>query len=409
MSDVLVRLQTLRRTQSAPRRTLVMLAVILVVLSLVRVLTGAQELTSAGTLSAAIGLAVPLAMAGLGGLWSERAGVVNIGLEGMMILGTWGGGWAGSMWGPWRGLVVGIALGAVGGLLHAVATVTFNVDHIVSGVAINLLGLGATQYLSAVVFVGQPTQSPEIAPSGQITLPLLPGWMASIGKHHWFVVSDLANVVHAVVTNMPYFTIIAVLVLPLTYFVLWRTAFGLRLRSCGEAPYAAESLGVNVYKYKYIAVTVSGGLAGFGGAFLAIQSGIYREGQTAGRGFIGLAAMIFGNWRPGGLAAGAELFGYTDAMQLRSDKAVHALLVVLAVALAAFAVWQLVRRRYVAGLVSLVAAVVLLIWFFTTNELPQQVTYMTPYVTTLLVLSLASQRLRPPAADGLPYRKGSGR
>ena len=409
MSDQLVRLKVIRRDQSALVRTAILLGVILVVLSLVRVLTGAQELTSAGTLSAAIGLAVPLAMAGLGGLWAERAGVVNIGLEGMMILGTWGAGWAGSMWGPWRGLLVGIALGAVGGLLHAVATVTFNVDHIVSGVAINLLGLGATQYLSAVAFKGQPTQSPEIPAIGQLTVPLVPGWMESIAAHHWFIVSDVANVVHAVTDQVPYFTIIAVLVLPLTYFVLWRTAFGLRLRSCGEAPYAAETLGVNVYRYKYIAVVVSGAFAGFGGAFLAILSGIYREGQTAGRGFIGLAAMIFGNWRPGGLAAGAGLFGYTDAMQLRSDKAVHALLVVLAVSLAAFAVWQLVRRHYVAGIVSLFAAGVLLVWFFATHELPQQVTYMTPYVTTLLVLSLASQRLRPPAADGLPYRRGQGR
>ena len=113
--------------------------------------------------------------------------------------------------------------------------------------------------------------------------------------------------------------------------MLWRTAFGLRLRSCGENPVAAESLGVNVYQYKYIAVIISGALAGLGGAFLAIvAAGIYREGQTGGRGFIGLAAMIFGNWRPGGLAAGAGLFGYTDALQLRSGaEAVHALLLLV--------------------------------------------------------------------------------
>ena len=114
--------------------------------------------------------------------------------------------------------------------------------------------------------------------------------------------------------------------------MLWRTAFGLRLRSCGENPIAAESLGVNVYKYKYIAVIVSGGLAGLGGAFLAIvASHIYQEGQTGGRGYIGLAAMIFGNWMPGGLALGAGLFGFTDSLKLRGGgENVHALLLLLA-------------------------------------------------------------------------------
>jgi simple sugar transport system permease protein len=390
------------------RRLLVLAVVLLGVLSLVGLLTGAHELDSAGTIGAAITLAVPIGMAGLGGLWSERSGVVNIGLEGMMILGTWGAGYAGSKWGPWEGLAFGIALGAVGGLLHAVATVTFGVDQIISGVAINLLGLGATQYLSALAFPNQPTQSNEIPSPPSITVPWLPGAMDKLQSHHWFLVSDLASIVRAVTFQVSYFTILAVLLLPLTAFVLWRTAFGLRLRSCGEAPYAAETLGVNVYRYKYIAVVLSGALAGFGGAYLATISSIYREGQTGGEGFIGLAAMIFGNWRPGGLAAGATLFGYTDAMQLRSDTAVHALLVLLAIFLAGFAVWSFVRRRLVQGGVALAFAVLSLVWYLTTDQLPPQVPYMTPYITTLLVLSLASQRLRPPAADGLPYRRGEG-
>jgi general nucleoside transport system permease protein len=215
--------------------------------------------------------------------------------------------------------------------------------------------------------------------------------------------------VRALTTQVPYFTVLAIAMLPLTYLILWRTAFGLRLRSCGEAPYAAETLGVNVYKYKYIAVIVSGGLAGFGGAFLAIFSGIYREGQTAGRGFIGLAAMIFGNWRPGGLAAGAGLFGYTDALQARSDKGVHALLVVFAVFLLGYAIFLAVRRRYISAGIALVLAVVMVLWYVKADTLPQQLVYATPYLTTLLVLSLASQRLRPPAADGLVYRRGEGR
>ena len=114
-------------------------------------------------------------MAGLGGLWSERAGVVNIGLEGMMILGTWGAGWAGYQWGPWAGVLVGVLMGAAGGLLHAIATVTFGVDHIVSGVAINILGLGATQFLSVIAFEGVTgggeSQSPPIGDITEVSIP----------------------------------------------------------------------------------------------------------------------------------------------------------------------------------------------------------------------------------------------
>ncbi len=150
-------------------------------------------------------------------------------------------------------------------------------------------------------------------------------------------------------------TIIAILLVPLTWYLLWRTSFGLRLRSCGENPQAAETLGVNVYRYKYYGVVVSGALAGLGGAFLSmVASSIYREGQTAGRGYIGLATMIFGNWRPGGLAGGAVLFGYTDALQLRrGSESVHALLLLIAVVLLAVGVWQIVRGTRIAGAVSI--------------------------------------------------------
>jgi simple sugar transport system permease protein len=332
---------------------------------------------------------------------------VNIGLEGMMILGTWGAGWAGTTYGPWWGIVAGIGLGAVGGLLHAVATVTFGVDQIVSGVAINLLGLGATQYLSALIWPNQPTQSDAIPAIGTFTLPGISDAALEISRKGWFFISDLASLVRAITFEVPYTTVIAVLLLPLTFFLLWRTAFGLRLRSCGEAPYAAESLGVNVYFHKYVAVVVSGGLAGFGGAVLAtVLSGIYREGQTGGQGFIGLAAMIFGNWRVGGLASGSLLFGYTQAMQLRSGEAVHALLLVVVFALVALAIYQLYRRRTTPAIASFVIAALVYLWYARTDVLPDQVAYVTPYVTTLLVLSLASQRLRMPAADGRPYIKG---
>jgi simple sugar transport system permease protein len=394
-------------------RLLLLAAAVLVLFSVARVLSGADNLTSSGTVSTAVAFAVPIAMAGLGGLWAERAGIVNIGLEGMMILGTWGAGFAGYQWGPWAGLLAAVVMGALGGLLHAIATVTFGVDHIVSGVAINILGLGATKFLASSLFDGVPgggrTQSPPIGNLGTVSLPILPDLMRDLETKRWFLLSDTAGVLRGLVTNISYITLLALLLIVGSYFVLWRTAFGLRLRSCGEAPYAAESLGVNVYKYKYLAVTASGAFAGIGGAFLAIvAANIYREGQTGGRGYIGLAAMIFGNWRPGGLVAGAGLFGYADGLQLRGGVAVHALLLVASIGLGLAAAWLLVRRRVLPAVVAAGVGVVVLLWYLGTDDLPSQFTFMTPYITTLLVLALASQRLRMPKADGQPYRKGQG-
>jgi simple sugar transport system permease protein len=402
-----------RRKRILPR-LLIGLSAVIFVFAVVRTISGADELTSVGTVAAALGLAVPIGMAGLGGLWAERAGVVNIGLEGMMILGTWGAGWAGYQWGPWAGVGMAIAMGSFGGALHALATVGFGVDHIVSGVAINILGLGLATYLAAATFSGVPgggdNQSPPIPTMGSVTIPGISSAMADLAKQDIFFVSDLAGLIGGMTTNVSYITIMALLLLVLTWWLLWKTPFGLRLRSCGEAPYAAESLGVNVYKYKSIAVVVSGALAGFGGAYLAIVAAQqYREGQTAGRGYIGLAAMIFGNWRPGGLAAGAGLFGYADALQLRNIEAVHALLLVGAIALAVFAIMGIRRGSIVSTVVLGVIAAILFTWYVLTDSVPPQVAFMTPYVTTLLVLSLASQRLRMPAADGQPYRRGGGR
>jgi general nucleoside transport system permease protein len=404
-----------RRGKLGPREWVLAGVTALFLLSFVRLLTGAQDIGSSGTLAASIALAVPIAMAGLGGLWSERSGVVNIGLEGMMIFGTWGAGFAGYQWGPWAGLACGVLFGALGGLLHAVATVTFNVDHIVSGVAINLLAAGTVKYLSGLAFVGKPgggkTQSPQIDDLPSVTVPGVSDALLSLERHRWFFVSDLAAVVRGLVTSVSVLTLLAVALIVGTYFVLWRTAFGLRLRSCGENPVAAESLGVDVYRYKYIAVVVSGALAGLGGVFLAeVASSAYRDGQTGGRGFIGLAAMIFGNWRPGGLLIGSGLFGYTDALQLRQGgQSVHALLLVLVIILAAITAWRVVRRRPLVGtVISAVVAVLLLVWYLASDEIPGDFTGMTPYVATLLVLSLSSQRLRMPAADGLNYRRGEG-
>ncbi|MEU9367038.1 ABC transporter permease [Streptomyces avermitilis] len=394
---------------------LLVIAGVLVLTSVVRLITGADGITSTGQMSTALRLAVPIGLAGLGGLWAERAGVVNIGLEGMMILGTWFGAWAGYQWGPWTGVAFGIIGGMLGGVLHAIATVTFNVNHIVSGVAINILAIGTTRYLSKFTFENEPggssKQSPGIDSLGTFDIPGLSSGLNTLNEKHWFLVSDIAGLIGGLVTDLSPLTVVAVALVPATWWVLWRTAFGLRLRSCGENPVAAESLGVNVYKYKYLAVIISGGFAGLGGAFLSIvASNVYLDGQTAGRGYIGLAAMIFGNWMPGGLALGAGLFGYTDSLNLRGGTTnVHALILLLAILLVFGAAYLLWRKRYTPAVITAVVSVLMFIWYTSTNEVPKQVVSATPYIVTLLVLSLSAQSLRMPKADGMPYRRGQGK
>ncbi|MFW3169922.1 ABC transporter permease [Geodermatophilus sp. CPCC 206100] len=398
----------------ARRITWLMVAAV-VLLSAVRVISGEQALTSSSTIAAALLLAVPIGLAALGGLFSERAGVVNIGLDGMMTLGTWGAGFAGYQWGWAAALVGGMLFGALGGLLHALTTVTFGVDHVVSGVAINILAAGVVRFLSELYYTDNPagggvTQSPSLSSNPpEISLPVLssgPDLLGDLEGTHWFLVSDVAGILRGLTSGVGLLTLLAVLLVPASYLLLWRTAFGLRLRACGENPAAADSLGVPVYRLKYIAVVISGALAGMGGVFLVFIAGIYREGQTNGRGFIGLAALIFGNWRPGGLAAGAGLFGFADALQLRSRSAVVALFLLVAVLLAGVAVWQAVHRKLVQAVLAAVVAGGALVGFLTIDQLAPGLVSFTPHLTTLLVLSLASQRLRMPKADGLVYRRG---
>jgi simple sugar transport system permease protein len=312
-------------------------------------------------------------------------------------------------------VVGGLLFGAVGGLLHAVATVTFGVDHVVSGVAINILAAGVVRFLSELLYVDNPAgggaaQSPPLSSQPpDFSLPVLssgPDLLGAVEERRWFLLSDLAGLLRGLTSGVGVVTLIAVLMIPAAYLVLWRTAFGLRLRSCGENPAAADSLGVPVYRLKYVAVVISGALAGLGGVFLVFIANIYREGQVGGRGFIGLAALIFGNWRPGGLAAGAGLFGFADALQLRSRTAVVALLLLVAVLLAVVAVLQARRGRVVVAAVAAVFAAASLAGFLTIERLPEGIVFFTPHLTTLLVLSLASQRLRMPKADGLVYRRG---
>ncbi len=394
---------------------------LLLLLSVIRLITGANDLTSVGTASAALLLSVPIVLAGLGGLFSERAGVVNIGLEGMMIMGAWAGGLVGSQKGPWMGLLAAVVFGAVGSLLHAIATISFGVDHVVSGVAINIIAAGLVRYLSTILYQGGswpgPSQSPDVKEIPLNGLPVLSGgnffgWqspdiLTPIAEKRWFFISDFVGILRGLTGDLSYITVIAMIFVPLSLFVLWKTPFGLRLRSAGEAPVAAESLGVNVYAMKYAGVIISGSLAGLGGGFLAIvAANHYQENQVAGRGYIGLAALLFGNYRPGGILAGGALFGFADALQLRDSASVRALILLIA-AILAFLVYRDIKRgKMLSASISAVMAIGSVWFYFAVQELPGQLVSMTPYIATLLVMSLASQRLRMPAADGMPYRRG---
>jgi simple sugar transport system permease protein len=195
-----------------------------------------------------------------------------------------------------------------------------------------------------------------------------------------------------------------------TAFGLFRTRWGLRTRSVGEHPEAADTVGIKVYSMKYLNVILGGLVAGFGGAYFTLGSvGRFDEGMTAGRGFIGLAAMIFGNWRPTGVGAAAGLFGYANALNLRVGPAVHALLLFAAVALGALGLWYLYRRRVTGGVPILAIAGLTFLWYVVTDTVPREFIFITPYVATLLVLAVASQRLRPPEADGARFRRGQQR
>jgi general nucleoside transport system permease protein len=404
------------RRRRVPRwaRAALVIAIGLGVLTLTTTLTGQVQLTSRGTTQAAVLLLLPILLAGLGGLWSERSGIINIGLEGMMILGTWGAAWAGYQWGPWAAVIGGTVFGALGGLLHAVATVTFNVNHIVSGVAITLLGMGVTKYLSTLLFfpVSQnPRQSPRLEGFETFSVQPLADGLAVVESQQRVLLSDVAGILGGLVSGLTPLVVIGFALVPISYYVLWHTRYGLRLRSCGENPVAAESLGVNVFRYKYIAVIMSGALAGLGGAALALNPGQlgYLEGQTGGRGYIGLAAMIFGNWRPGGLLAGSALFGYVDGVQLRAGgEAVHALLYATSILAVVVAVLWVARRRWMPALFALVAGAVVYVVYLVIPEVPREFASYAPQLVTLLVLAVASQRLRPPAAIGVEYRRGEG-
>ncbi len=373
------------------------------------------DLASSGTWKIAVAWSIPILMAGLGGMFSERSGVVNIGLEGFLVLGTWFGAWGTILTGnPWIGMLFAVLAGLLGGLLMALATVTFSVDHIIAGTAILVMSPGIARYLSDLIFPaygGSITQSPTLTGVSTFDWPILAGgdlfgWnspdlLGWLERLNWFLVSHAAGIARGLVFQMSWLTLIGIAVIPASAWVLWKTSFGLRLRSCGEDPDAADSLGVNVYKYKYYGVVISGALAGFGGGFLSIQlSGLYKEAQTGGKGFIGLATMIFGNWRPGGTAAGALVFGFAETLRLRDPNAPHALLLLVTIAVGLFALRAAYRRRWQSA-AGMAATGALIGWYYlTADRVPNQLPQVTPYIAVLVVLLFATRRLRMPAADG---------
>jgi simple sugar transport system permease protein len=424
---------TIDTTESAPprrsllssaRARIVIIAMVgVAVMSAARVISDNADLTSSGTFGVALRLATPIALAGLSGLVAERSGTVNIGLDGMMVMGTIFAGWWGWQYGPWMALLGGIIGGMLGGLLMSVATTTFGVNHIVAGVAINLIAPGVARFMASELFVGVQGGSVTSSPGnkgsiGSFTMPFLSGgdlfrWTSPdilgwLEDTRWFMVADAAGFMKGMTTAVTWDVVLTIGLFFGIGYLLWHTPLGLRLRFSGERPSAADSLGVSVHKMRYIGMAMSGALAGMGGAVLVLFSNRYQENQVAGRGFLGLATMIFGNWMPAGTAAGAALFGYAQGITLRTNPAdlVNALFLAAAIGLVVTGLY-LVYRRSVSGAGSVLAFAAVAGWaYFAVKEPNNQLVFVTPYVVTLIAVSVGAQRLRPPAEEGIPWFKG---
>src|SRR6476660_2451022 len=289
-------------------------------------------------------LSTPLVLAALGGLFSERSGVINIALEGMMLAGAFTAAAVTYASGsPYVGLVGGIMAGMLIAAIHAVACIRYQADQVVTGTAINILMLGMPAFLSGAFFLssGSTPQIPK-----EHLIPWIP-------------------------------IVIAFAMVPLSWYVLYKTPFGLRLRSVGENPEAADAAGVPVARMRYAGVLISGVLAGIGGAYLSIgQSSLFTRNMTSGRGFIALAALIFGKWRPIQTLLACLLFGFTEAVSIQMQGAIK---------LPAFFATLL---RQTPG-----------------DDIPVQFIQMVPYLLTIIVLAGFIGSSRPPRALGIPYQK----
>ncbi len=327
----------------------VALAVLGAILAVIAVKSGEDNLDKVFVWSALtagmLRYATPLIFAAMGGILSERSGVINIGLEGMMLIGAFFGIYGSDLTGSWvGGLVIGAAAGALMGLVHAFVSIQLRADQVVSGTGINILALGVTGYVFIYHYGNQGTP-PGVSRVPDVTLP---------------GVEDVSFIGGAI-GHANLLTWAALILVPLLTLFLFRTRGGLRLRSVGEKPRAADTVGLPVIRTRYLAVTASGALAAIGGAYLSIALlGSFNENMTAGRGFIALAAVIFGGWRPWGALAGALLFGFSTALAQR---------------LPAF------------------------------SESTAVLFQALPYVLTLVAVAGVIGRSRPPAAIGVPYVK----
>ncbi len=255
-------------------------------------------------IAATLRFATPLAFASIGGMFSERSGVVNIGLEGMMLMGAFWGIWGADKTGHWwTGLLIAMLAGGLLAFIHAVWAIHLRADQIVGGTAVNFLALGITGYAFIDIYGSNGTpglSAAESVPDVNLHLSGIPG---------------IGSFVDTAFGQMNLLTWIVLGLIVASAIVMFRTPIGLRLRAVGEHPRAADTVGISVYKVRYTAVTLSGMLAAMGGAYLSIGFvHSFNQNMTAGRGFIALAALIFGKWRPGGAFAAALLFGFSSAL-----------------------------------------------------------------------------------------------
>jgi simple sugar transport system permease protein len=263
-----------------------------------------DSILTAGLVASTLRFATPLAFAAIGGIFSERSGVVNIGLEGMMLMGAFFGIW-GAVWsGTWIvGLLMAMLAGGLLALIHAVFSIHLRADQIVSGFAVNFLALGLTGYLFSSIYPGGIESGVSRVPNVKL------GFLESVPLVGGFL--------HGVFGSLNLLVWVMFGVVILGYVVLFKTPIGLRIRSVGEHPKAADTVGISVYGVRYAAVVASGVLAALGGAFLSIGFvGSFSENMTSGRGFIALAAVIFGKWRPGWAFAACLLFGFGFALAI---------------------------------------------------------------------------------------------
>lgn len=313
-----------------------------------------------------ITIAAPIGFAALGGMFSEKSGVVNIGLEGMMLAGAFVAVWVTEFTrNPWMGVLGAILAGSVMGLLHAVASIKFRADQVVVGVAINILA-SALSMLGLVFVWDVRGTSPLVGGLPNIKLPFL---------NDIPIVGELLFKLSGGDIGLSPLVYVFIFFIILCFWIIERTAFGLRVRAVGEHPRAADTLGINVFKMRYICVVLSGILAALGGAQLTLGwAGIFGRDMTTGRGFVALAALIFGGWSPIGAGLASLLFGFSIAFRRQLES---------------------LGTKWAISLFGF-------IWRF------EKLTPMLPYLITIVAVATVAKRMRPPAADGIPYVKEGG-